>query len=93
MLPTTRSAARRGMHELRAAERCARRGDRSGHLAHVEEAAEMFERAATSCGHHLHRTQRTTSDTADIVLPPEETNLRSVVRSAFEDTPASRTSG
>jgi hypothetical protein len=85
MLPTTRSAARRGMHELRAAERCARRGDRSGHLDHVEQAAEAFERAAASCGHHRHRMQRTTLDTAEIVLPPEETNLRSVVRSAFDD--------
>ena len=85
MLPTTRGAARRGLHEMRAAERCARRGDRSGHLAHVEEAAELFERAAASCRHHLHRVQRSTADTADIVLPPTETNLRSVVRATSDD--------
>jgi hypothetical protein len=84
MLPTTRAAARRGMHELRAAERCARRGDRSGHLEHVEEAAEMFERAAASCGHHLHRMQRTTLDTTEIVLPLEETDESSVVRGVFD---------
>jgi hypothetical protein len=84
MLPTTRGAARRGLHELRAAERCARRGDRAGHLDHVEQAAEAFERAAASCGHHLRRLQRTTIDTTEIVLPREDTNEQSVVRGVFD---------
>jgi len=62
-----------GVHELRAAERCARRGDRSGHLDHVEQAAEVFERPRRRADTTWHRMRRTTLDTAEIVLPPSET--------------------